>query len=212
VSPLTFSVVESRPEPHAAVPTLLLRVRITADSPDPVHAIALRCQLMIEPQRRRYERDEEEMLVDLFGESSRWGDTLRPFLWTNVSLTVPGFTSSAEIDLPVACSYDMEIAATRYFHGLADGHIPVVLLFSGTVFRRGGNGLDISPIAWHEQASYRLPMETWRAVMDAYFPNSGWLRLHRDTLDALQRFRGNRALVTWDEAMLALLKEAGEEP
>ena len=47
--------------------------------------------------------------------------------------------------------------------------------------------------------------------MDLYFPNSGWLRLSRDSLDALQRFKANRALPTWDQAIERLLKEAGEE-
>jgi hypothetical protein len=46
--------------------------------------------------------------------------------------------------------------------------------------------------------------------MDLYFPNSGWLRVGRDTLDALQRFKASRALPTWDQALEQLLKQAGQ--
>jgi Family of unknown function (DUF6084) len=47
--------------------------------------------------------------------------------------------------------------------------------------------------------------------MDLYFPNSGWLRVRRDTLDELQRFKASRALPTWDQAFEQLLKAAGED-
>ena len=50
---------------------------------------------------------------------------------------VPGFTGSTELDLPVPLTYDMEIGATRYFAGLEDGEVPLLLLFSGTVFGTG---------------------------------------------------------------------------
>jgi hypothetical protein len=46
-------------------------------------------------------------------------------------------------------------------------------------------------------------------MMDLYFPNSGWIRVQRDTLDSLQRFRAYRGLPTWDQAFEVLLKEAG---
>jgi hypothetical protein len=46
-------------------------------------------------------------------------------------------------------------------------------------------------------------------MMDTHFPNSGWLRLQRDTLDALAAFRTDRTLPTWDDAILAVLEEAG---
>jgi hypothetical protein len=46
--------------------------------------------------------------------------------------------------------------------------------------------------------------------MDRFFPNSGWLRLPRETIDNLQRFRTERALPTWEQAIEALLKEAGQ--
>ena len=142
MSPLSFSVVDARPEPHAAVPTLMLRLRIDAASPEPVHAVALRCQIMIEPQRRRYEPSEQERLTELFGETPRWGDTLRPFLWTNVGMTIPGFTGGTDVDLPITCTYDMDVAAVKYFHALGHGEIPLVLLFSGTAFSRGAAGLE----------------------------------------------------------------------
>ena len=212
MSPLSFSVVDARPEAHAAVPTLMLRLRIDAATPEPVHAVALRCQIMIEPQRRRYEPNEEERLTELFGETPRWGDTLRPFLWTNVGMTIPGFTGGTDVDLPITCTYDMDVAAVKYFHALGHGEIPLVLLFSGTAFSRGAAGLSAQPIAWHEEASFRLPVATWRATIVIYFPNSGWLRLHEETLDALRRFRAERALLTWDETLAVLLKEAGETP
>jgi len=47
--------------------------------------------------------------------------------------------------------------------------------------------------------------------MDAYFPGAGFIRVRRDTLDDLQRFRALRGLPTWDQAFAQLLKEAGEE-
>jgi hypothetical protein len=212
VSPLHFAVVDARPEPHAATPTLLLRLRVTAAGDEPVHAVALRCQIMIEPQRRRHEREEQDLLTELFGEAPRWGDTLRPFLWTNVGTTLTGFTGSTEIDLAVPCTYDMEVAAAKYFHSLGGGEVPIVLLFSGTVFTRGTSGLGTLPIAWHEEAAFRLPVSVWRAVIDMYFPNSGWLRLDVDSLAALQRFRRERALLSWDATVAALLKEAGAAP
>ena len=47
--------------------------------------------------------------------------------------------------------------------------------------------------------------------MDLYFPGGGWIRVSRDTIDALQRFRAARVLPTWDVTFEQLLKEAGEE-
>jgi len=206
---LAFKVVDARPEPHAAVPTIMMRLRVSETTGAKVHALALRCQLRIEPQRRRYSSDEEERLYELFGESPQWGDSLRPFLWAHVSTTLPGFSAAAEFDLPVACSYDFEVTGAKYLHALAGGEIPLLLLFSGTVFTRGTSGFSAEPVGWDQEASYRLPVSVWRGVMDLYFPNSGWLRVGRDTLDALQRFKASRALPTWDQALEQLLKQAG---
>jgi hypothetical protein len=188
----------------------MMRLRVSEATGAEVHALALRCQIRIEPQRRRYRADEEERLYELFGETPRWGDTLRPFLWTHVSATLPGFSGSTEVELPLECSYDFEVTAAKYLHALAAGEIPLILLFSGTVFTRGSGGFSAEPIGWDQEALYRLPVSVWRELMDQYFPNSGWLRLSRDTLYALQRFRASRALPTWDQALEQLLKEAGQ--
>jgi hypothetical protein len=211
MSPVSFAVVGARVEAYAAVPTLMLRLRITAADPQPVHAIVLRCQIMIEPKRRHYDHDEEQRLTELFGETPRWGDTLRPFLWTNIATTIPGFTAVTEIDLPITCTYDFEIASAKYMHSLDSGEIPIVVMFSGTVFGRSATGLNAAPVSWSEEASYRLPVLLWRDMMDLYFPNTGWLRLRRETLDALLRFKADRAVLTWDETVEQLLKQAGED-
>jgi hypothetical protein len=208
---LAFEVLGARPEPHAAVPTVVLRLRIAETTGAVVHALALRCQIRIEPQRRRYSADEEARLYELFGETPQWGDSLRPFLWTHVGTTVGGFTGSIEVDLPVECSYDFEVAGAKYLHALGDGEIPLLLLFSGTAFTRGDAGFAAEPVAWDTDASFRLPVAVWRGVMDLYFPGGGWLRVGRDTLDALQRYKAAHALPTWDQALERLLKTAGED-
>jgi hypothetical protein len=211
VSALDFEVLDAQPEPHAAVPTILLRLRISETNGASVHALVLRCQIRIEPQRRRYGRDEEQRLYELFGETPHWGDSLRPFLWTHVSTAVGRFDGSIDIDLPIECSYDFEVAGSKYLHALGDGEIPLLLLFSGTVFSRGDTGFAAEPIPWNQEASYRLPVAVWRGTMDQYFPESGWVRLRRDTLDHLQRYRSLEALPTWDQALERLLKQAGAD-
>jgi hypothetical protein len=206
---LAFEIVGARAEPHAAVPTIIFRLKVTEPDGGAVHALALRCQIRIEPQRRRYGPDEEERLYELFGDTPLWGSSLRPFLWTHVSTTLGGFTGEAEFELPVECTYDFEVAGAKYLHALLDGEIPLLMLFSGTVFTRGESGFSAEPVAWDREASYRLPVSVWRDVMDMYFPNSAWVRVRRDTLDDLQRYRVEQALPTWDQAFEQLLKRAG---
>jgi hypothetical protein len=208
---LSFEVVDARAEPHAAVPTIMFRLRVEEADGFSVHALALRCQIRIEPQKRRYSLGEEERLYEMFGETPQWGDSLRPFLWTHVSTTIGGFDGASEFDLPVECTYDFDVAGAKYLHALAGGDIPLLLLFSGTVFTRGESGFAAEPLSWSSEASYKMPASVWRAMMDLYFPNSGWIRIQRDTLDDLQKFRAFRGLPTWDQAFEQLLKEAGQD-
>jgi len=210
VAELAFECVGARAERYAAVPTLTLQLRLTESTGARVEAIALRCQIRIEPHRRRYSTAEATRLHDLFGDTDRWAETLKPLQFATVSTMVPGFAGSITTDLPLACSYDMEIAATRYASGLDDGVIPLLLLFSGTVFGSRDGRLQVQQVPWSSETSYPLPVAVWRETVDAHFPNSGWLRVQRDTLDALQRYKSRNALPTWDSTLAALLAEAGE--
>lgn len=209
---LLFECLGAKAEPYAAVPTIMLRLRLTETTGEPIHTVALHCQLRIEPQRRRYSAAEPSRLLDLFGEPARWGETLKPLLFANLSTTVPGFSGVTEIDLAVPCTYDFDVAATKYFHALDGGEIPLLLLFSGTVFAHGENGLSVTPVSWGADAQFRLPVRVWRDVMDIYFPNSAWIRLERETLDALHRFRSEQAVTSWDATIAALLDAAGASP
>ena len=204
---LSFQVLNAAPEKYAAVPTLLFGLQVADSSGALIHNIALRCQIRIEPQRRRYTGPEEARLVELFGDTPQWGDTLKPFLWTHVSHMLPGFRDTTEVPLPVPCSYDFEVTAAKYLHALDDGEIPLLFLFSGTVFSQGEKGLYVSPVPWHRDARYRLPARVWRGLMDQYYPGSAWLRLRRETLDSLIQFKARRALTTWDDTLDTLLRE-----
>lgn len=210
MSDLEFTVIDAVPEQYAATPTLVFRLRVTESSGEPIHAIALRCQIRIEPQRRPYSDREKDRLADLFGTPDRWTETVKPFLWTHVSTMVRGFTGSMEFDLPVSATYDFEVAGAKYLNGVTDGHVPLVLLFSGTVFTRGTNGFGVEHVPWHLEANYRLPVRALRDAMDHVFANTGWIRVHRDSLDALLQFKTARGLTTWEQAFDALLAPVSE--
>jgi hypothetical protein len=207
---LVFDCVAAGSNPYAVGPTLTFRLRIAETTGEHVHAIALRCQFRIEPQKRRYSDDEARHLESLFGDRSRWAQTVRPLQFAEAAVMVPSFIGSTEIDVPVACTYDLDIAASDYFHALQEGEIHFLLLFSGTVFTRGESGFSVAPIPWHKEAAHRLPIQEWRAMMDRFFPNSGWLRLSRGTLDALSDYKSARALATWEHTITSLLDEASQ--
>jgi hypothetical protein len=78
VSALNFAVIGARPDPSALAPTLRVTLRITTAPQQQVQSILLRCQIRIEPERRRYDADEQARLLDVFGEPARWRDTLKP--------------------------------------------------------------------------------------------------------------------------------------
>ena len=208
---LSFAVVGARAEPYAAGPTVTLRLRLTAAEGARVAAVALTGQVRIEPQRRQYDTGEAERLHELFGDAPQWAESLRPFLWTHVGAVVPGFDGSTAVDVPIACTYDLDVSGAKYLNALGTGDVPLLLLFSGTVFSPSGTtSFTTTPIAWHEEARFGLPIDVWREAMDRHFPNSAWIRIGRDTHDALNRFRAGRALPTWDRAFEQLLEEAGE--
>jgi hypothetical protein len=210
VTELVFDCTGARPDRYAMTPAMNFLLRISETSGESVEAIALRCQIRIEPARRKYTPAEAERLGDLFGETQRWAETLRPVQFTQVAVMVPRFTGSTEIELPVPLSYDLEIGATRYFAGLDGGEVPLLLLFSGTLFAMSGGRIQAGQVPWSKEAAYRLPVSLWREAVDAHFPNCAWIRMSRPVMDELLRYKSRRALPTWDATIESLLAAAAD--
>jgi len=207
VPDLHFRVEGAHPVAHAASPLLSLRLHISNAAADPIHAVLLRCQIQIETPRRAYRETEQEGLADLFGAPARWATTLKPLLWTQLGVTVPGFDGGTRFELQVPCTMDLNVAAGKYFHSLASGAVPLLLLFSGTVFHAAPDGvLQAAPIPWSSEARFSLPLAVVREAIDACFPNAGFLTLQRDVLDRLYRYKVRNGLPTWERAIEALLE------
>jgi hypothetical protein len=210
-----FAVADVDHDPHAAGPTLRLHTAISETTGTTVHALALRTQIRVEPAARRYSREEQGRLVELFGEPARWGRSLNPMQLATVSTVTPGFTGEHTAVLEVPLTSDTEIATTRYFRGLSDdgdGVAPMRLLFSGTVFYEGPTGVQIGLVPWHSEATVAVPVALWTAMMSAHHGGTAWLQLPSRTLAELSAWRAARALPSWDQTFTALLAAADGEP
>jgi hypothetical protein len=208
---LAATILGAQPSGQTAAPGITFQLRIEDLSDRRVHAIVLRCQTRIEPRGRRYSKEEQSRLYELFGDVSQWERTLTGVTWAHATIAVPAFERRIDVDLPIACTYDLEVASAKYLHAIRDGEVPLLFLFSGTVFSVNGRGLCIEPVPWDVEASFRMPAHVWQAAMDRFFPGGGWVRLQRETIDRLQAFRGRQACVTWDQAIDRLLAEARAE-
>lgn len=202
---LDFRIDDVVVEPYAATPQLTARLQVSERSGARVHAIALRGQVQIEAQRRGYDADETAGLADQFGPRDRWSQTLKPFLWLQCSTMVQGFTDTTLVDLPLPVTYDLDVTASKYLHQLESGAVPLIFMFSGTCFTRGESGFGVERVPWHLQDNYRMPVSVWRECMDLHFPGSGWLRLNRDTMAELTRYKAAHGLTSWDAVAERLL-------
>jgi hypothetical protein len=203
-------VVDAARVEHAAVPTL--RFVLRADSAGaPVRSILLDTQIRIAARRRRYDAAATDRLFELFGPREDWATNLNSLLWTRTTTVVPAFTGTTTIDLDVPCSYDLEVAASRYLDALADGEVPLEFLFSGALFYSGADGrLQTARISWEAEAEYRLPVAVWKETMERHFPGSAWLRVDKATFDRLCTYKSTRALPTWAEVFDELLPPVPE--
>ena len=205
VPSLTFSVEGADRVEHAAVPTIAFALRIVSGDERPVRSVLLDVQVQIAARRRQYDDAARDRLFELFGQPEQWGTSLRTLLWTRATLVVPAFTGRTVVQLPIACSYDLEVAASRYFDALEDGEVPLEFLFSGTVFY--GVPLQAARISWESEAGLRMPVSLWRETMDRYFRGTAWLRLPKDSFDRLTAHKSRNALATWEDVVDSLLPE-----
>jgi Family of unknown function (DUF6084) len=208
---LNFQVEGAQAVPYGASPLLAFRLRVTNSGPEPaIHTVVLRAQIQIEVTRRRYTPEEQSKLRDLFGEPSRWGQTLKNMLWTNAIVIVPSFDKETLVELQVPCTFDFNVAATKYFHGLSEGDLPLNFLFSGTVFYADTDEqLQVAPISWEKEAKFKLQLKTWKDLIDHYYPNSAWLYLRRDVFDRLYQYKVRHGIPSWEQVIERVL--AGTE-
>jgi hypothetical protein len=207
---LKLQITGVEPAARGLTPLFHFKLHIEASpATDRIQAVLLNAQVQLECPQRSYTSAEKEKLVELFGTPDQWGKTLRNRLWTHANTTVGAFNGSTEALLPVPCTYDLNVAAAKYFHALEDGEVGVLFLFSGSIFYATPEGrLQVEPISWNTECEYRLPLRRWRDLMEQHFPNSAWLALPRELFERLYAFRRQHALTSWEETMERLLKQA----
>jgi Family of unknown function (DUF6084) len=212
VPDLDFGIQGAEVLEFAAVPSLLFKLRIENLEEERIRSVALNTQIRIAANRRHYDTVEQERLLEVFGEPHRWGNTLRSLLWTHNTLQVPPFSGSTIVDMPVPCTYDLEVIGSKYFYALEEGEVPLEFLFSGTVYYAGEGGrLQVGRISWEKEAEFRLPVRLWKEMMERYFPNSAWIRLRKDAFDRLYDYKVRMGLPTWEAAVEALLRASEQE-
>ena len=202
-----FSVLDVEPVAHAAAPTARFHVHVTDPLGREIHTIALTTQIQIDPARRAYDDETRDRLVELFGPPERWASTTQVFRWANVSALVPGFTGATSFALDVPCTYDLEVAASKYFYSLSGGEVPLSFLFNGMVLYAGAHDrLQVAQVPWSCTARWGMPVDAWKRVMAAYYPGGGWVRLQTETLDALAARKAATGHHSFDAVIGELLR------
>ncbi len=92
--------------------------------------------------------------------------------------------SARPVEVEVPCNYDLELAATKYFHSVEDGEIPLAFHINGSVYYQamtGGCRSSRSPGT--RSADYRWPSRSGSEMIDAYYPHRGWVPARAETLE-----------------------------
>jgi hypothetical protein len=210
VPELDFKVTGVDAATRGLTPLLHFKLKITTAAPEPIQALLLNAQIQIQSPQRSYTDGEKERLVELFGTPERWGQTLRNRLWTHANATIGNFTGETKTVLAVPCSYDLNLAAVKYFYALDGGDIPLLFLFSGSIFYTTTEGrLQVERVSWNKESSYRLPVQEWKQLMEHHYPHSEWLYLQRETFDRLWAYKRQNGLATWEQTIERLLAANG---
>jgi hypothetical protein len=210
---LAIQVTGVEASARGMVPLLSFRLQISQPPPAaPIHSVMLHAQIQIVAPQRDYNEREQERLRELFGEPSRWGQTLRARLWTHGQTLVGPFTGATEAELAVPCTYDLNIASAKYFYALEEGDVPLVFLFNGTIFYPATDGtLQVQQVSWDTECAYRVPVSLWRKMMEEHYPNSAWLYVDREIFDRLYAYKRRHSLATWERTLDELLLAAESE-
>lgn len=204
---LKFNVLGVQAAARGLTPLLQFKLEITNQpETETIQAVMLHTQIQIESPRRAYSPREKAGLIELFGPPEQWGQTLRNRLWAISHTTVSTFAGHTEALLPVPCTYDLNVMATKYFYALESGEVPLLFLFSGTIFYAVPDGrLQIQQISWNQETNYSMSVRVWHELMEQHYPNSAWLALQRDVYDRLCAYKRNHGFATWEQAIGELL-------
>jgi hypothetical protein len=206
---LDFGVEGASTQDPGALPTILFELRIESLGGHPVRSVLLDTQVQIAARRRRYEAADQERLADIFGAPESWGTNLRTLPWVRTTSVVPPFEASTSIELPLTCSYDLDVIANRYFGGLSGGAVPLEFLFSGTVlYTDAGGALQASRVSWEKEASFELPVSLWQQTLERHFPGTAWIRVSQETHRHLEAERARRGEADLEGTLAYLIGEA----
>ena len=205
-----FTVVGARPDEHAASPTVVFSLRVEEPSEREIYMIALSVRILVDPAGRGYDEEAREALSDLFGPAEQMAGSMQSMVWGQVAVLTPSFTGETTFDVPVPCTYDLEVATAKYFASLPDGVAPLDFHFNGTIYYSGEDDrLQIVHVPWSCTARYRMPIAVWRQAVAARFAQMGWIRLHEQTLARLRRRQAERGAPSFDALVAELLEEDG---
>jgi hypothetical protein len=204
---LDFKITGVEPDAYGLTPLITFAVEVTnSPATETIHSVILQAQVQIQSTQRRYTATEKEKLTELFGTPDRWGATLRTKLLAIAQTTVASFSGRTAARLTIPCSFDLNVMATKYFYALDDGEVPLLFLFSGTIFYEGANGhLQVQQISWNKECAFRMPVQAWKDLMDHHYPNTAWLALNREVFERLYAYRRAHGLPTWEKTIEQLL-------
>src|SRR5579862_4076917 len=179
----------------AAAPLLAFHIRVVNAGLERIHSVVLDSKIQLEAPRQPPGPQVNDRLEELFGEPSQWAQSSKPMPWARASAVLPPFAGSTRCAVEVPCSFDFNVAATKFFYGLEAGSAPLLFEFSGSIF------LDrqVVPIAAGKQARFEMPARAWTDLMDAYYPHSVWLRLPRDLFHRLNQYKQEHKIPTWED-------------
>ncbi len=207
---LDFKITGIEPSAtHGFTPLLNFKVEVTnSPATETIHTVILQAQIQIQCTQRRYDDREKAKLSDLFGPPERVCDKLpRQALGAHPHHGASLFFGSTTALLTVPCTYDLNVMATKYFYALEEGEVPLLFLFSGTIFYEAEDGrLQVQQISWNKECAYRMPVKVWRELMDHHYPNTAWLARNREAFERLYAYRlGAHGIPTWDQTIEQLL-------
>jgi hypothetical protein len=204
-----FTILDVAAVRHAATPTLCFDMHVSDPAGRDVYAIALSVQIQIDPAQREYDAATRGRLVELFGAPERWSATTHSFEWARIEVLVPSFTGATSFQLQVPCTYDLEVAAAKYFYALPDGNVPLSFHYSGMVLYRDDvhGGVQVTPVPWSCSTRWRMPVAAWKNAMAEVYPGGGWIRLTPETLQDLMDRKAADGHHSFDALIGALLRE-----